>query len=32
VTRQSAGRDRRGWRLFTLNQIEEIKAEVNRTT
>jgi predicted site-specific integrase-resolvase len=32
VTKQPAGRDRRGWRLFTLNQIEEIKAEANRTT
>lgn len=32
VTRQPAGRDRRGWRLFTRNQIEEIKAEVDRTT
>jgi predicted site-specific integrase-resolvase len=32
VTGQPAGRDRRGWRLFTRNQIEEIKAEVNRTT
>lgn len=32
VAREATGRDRRGWRLFSRNQIEEIKTEVNRTT